>query len=434
MRRQLITVFVAISLMVAVAFVVPLGFLVTRTAEDRALDAARSDAASIVPALVVDATADRIESAVGATPSGRAGRLTVATSTGLSIGPPAVGSERFDAALTRGVSDVGSVDGGVEVVTAVASGTGDLSAIRVFVPSQDLHRGRWTAWAALTAVAVALVGLSVLVADRLARSIVGPTRELAAAAQRLGGGDLSTRVEPDGPPEMMELSGAFNSLGSQVSTMLARERELVAELSHRLRTPLTKLRMRIDQVEDPDLNRDLQGDVSDVTVVVNDLIAEARSTLGAVSERCDAAAVMAERVEFWSVLAEDTGRPWSFDRGGGPQPVPRWVPLSAASLAAAIDVLIENVFAHTDDGVALTAGFDDDGERVRLWVGDAGPGFDESALARGVSGGGSTGLGLDIVRSTIEGVGGTLELGTSALGGSQVTALLPLQRGGGPTR
>ena len=270
-------------------------------------------------------------------------------------------------------------------------------------------------------VAVALVGLSVLVADRLARSIVRPTQELAAAAHRLGSGDLSTRVDPDGPPELVELSGAFNSLGSQVSSMLDRERELVAELSHRLRTPLTKLRMRVDQVSDDALAEELRNDVSDLTQVVNDLITEARSSLAGVSESCDAAAVVTERVEFWSVLAEDTERPWSFDRGTAPL----MVPVSAASLEAAVDVLIENVFAHTDEAVRFTVGFSGRDDEVRIWVGDAGPGFDAEALLRGVSGSGSTGLGLDIARSTAAAVGGSLHIGASALGGSEVAMTVP---------
>ncbi len=422
MRRQLITVFVAISVMVAVAFVVPLGVLVHNTAEDRAIDAARADAAAIVPALVSGSTRDQIESAAAATPSGRAGRMTVMTSTGWTIGPEVDLSPRLDAALSQGISAIGSVAGGMEVVTAVASGPGELSAIRVFVPHEDLRRGQWSAWTALAAVALALVALSVLVADRLARSIVRPTQELAVAAHRLGDGDLSTRVHPDGPPELIELSGAFNSLGEQVSSMLARERELVAELSHRLRTPLTKLRMRVEQVDDATLADELRGDVDDVTRVVNDLISEARGSLRGLPESCDAAAVVADRVEFWSVLAEDTERPWSFDEGNGPLVVP----VSSASLQAALDVLIENVFAHTDDGIEFTVGFDRTDDAVRIWVGDAGAGFDDSAAGRGMSGSGSTGLGLDIARSTADDAGGALRIGESDLGGSEVSLILPL--------
>jgi len=200
----------------------------------------------------------------------------------------------------------------------------------------------------------------------------------------------------------------------------------VAELSHRLRTPLTKLLMRVDQVSDETLANELRSDVADLTRVVNDLIAEARTSLsngalGSKPESCDAAAVVTERVEFWSVLAEDNERPWSFHRGRAPLPVP----LSASSLEAVLDVFIDNVFAHTSDAVRFIVGFDDRDGEVRIWVGDAGPGFDEEVMRRGVSGSGSTGLGLDIARSTAEAVGGSFQIGESVLGGSEVAVVLP---------
>jgi hypothetical protein len=104
MRRQLVVVFVAISVMIAVAFVLPLGFLVRSTAEDRAIDAGRGDAAAIVPALVSGSPRAQVEAAVGATPSGRNGRLTVITPDGWTIGPEVVTSNRLAAALSNGTS------------------------------------------------------------------------------------------------------------------------------------------------------------------------------------------------------------------------------------------------------------------------------------------------------------------------------------------
>ena len=422
MRRQLILVFVAISVMVALAFVVPLAFLVRSTAADRALDSARADAAAVVPVLVSDGSRIQIESAIGATDSGRDNRMTV-LSRGWTIGVDAGMSDRLEEALNAGLSATGEVDGGSEVVTAVASGPGELSAVRVFVPNEALRSGQWKAWTALAAVAVFLVSISVVVADQLARSIVRPTQTLASAANRLGAGDLEARVEPAGPPELVELAGAFNDLGSQVSSMLTRERELVAELSHRLRTPLTKLRMRLDHVNNESLATELRSDLDDITVVVNDLIAEARSSLTTESvETCDAAAVLTDRVEFWAVLAEDQQRAWTFNRRIGSLPVA----MQASALAAAVDVVVENVFAHTPEGTSLVVGCSREGGHARIWVGDAGDGFDGAALARGVSGNGSTGLGLDIPRSTADDVGGSFHVGQSDLGGSEIVLLLPL--------
>lgn len=427
MRRQLILVFGSISLMVALAFVVPLAVLVRSTAEDRAIDAARADAAAIVPSLVSGGARNQLESAVGATDSGRDGRMTVITSSGWTIGPEVPPSSRSFEALELGASAIGSIEGGVEVVTAVASAPGELSAIRVFVPTADLRRGQRKAWTALALVAVTLVGLAIIVADRLARSIVRPAQELASAARRLGDGDLETRVEPSGPPELEELSTAFNTLGAEVSSMLARERELVAELSHRLRTPLTTLRMRVEQVTDDRLVDELRADVDGVTRAVNDLINEARNTLGPrdaghAPDSCEVRAVVADRVEFWSVLAEDQERPWSFDRGI----TTARVALTSSSLAAAIDVLIENVFSHTTEGTEFAVGIQNIDESVRVWVGDAGHGLTAAATPRGVSASGSTGLGLDIARSTAESVGGSLEIGTSELGGAEIALVLPV--------
>ena len=105
-------------------------------------------------------------------------------------------------------------------MTAVIDDTGARAAIRVFVENGELRRGQWPAWAALVGVAALLVGLSVGVADRLARTIVRPTQQLAGAANALGDGDLEVRVEPDGPPELVELGKAFNELASRVRVML----------------------------------------------------------------------------------------------------------------------------------------------------------------------------------------------------------------------
>lgn len=420
MRSRLILVFLAVSTMVATAFVVPLGFLVRRTAEDRAIDAARVDAAAVVPALVSDGSTAQIESAVGATVSGQQGRMTVVSSQGWTVGPPIEPSPRVEAALASGASQIGEVDGGVEVVAAVATGPGELSAVRVLVPDDQLRSGQWRAWGVLAGVGVALIGISVVVADRLARSVVRPAQDLARAARRLGRGELSATVDPAGPGELAELGGAFNDLGAQVSSMLTRERELVAELSHRLRTPLTKLRMRLDLVDDPALAGELQSDVDDLTGVVNSIIAEARGTLvdGA---RCDLGEVVTERAQWWQALAEDQGRAWRFDPG----PAGLVVPVGQTELSAAVDVLLENVLAHTPDGTALTIGFTGSPGAATVWVGDGGDGIDPAVVDRGASAGGSTGLGLDIARRTAEQAGGTLIVGTSELGGAQVTMTLP---------
>lgn len=421
MRRQLILVFLAVSTLVAIAFVVPLGFVVRRTAEDRAIDGARVDTAAVIPVLVAGGSRDQIEAALLATTSGAEGRMTVETSQGWTIGPEAEMSEGVAAALASGESSITEIDDGVEVVAAVASGPGELSAIRVQVSDGLLRRGQWRAWSVLGGVGVALVALSVFVADRLARNIVQPARRLAAAAHRLGAGDLGATVDPEGPTELAELAGAFNDLGARVSSMLERERELVAELSHRLRTPLTKLRMRTDQVEDLEVSAALSADIDDLTAEVNALITEARAGTADLAS-CDLNEVATVRAEYWQVLAEDQLRPWSFRSWG----YPLVVGVGDGDLAAAIDVLIENVFAHTPEPVALSIECRSVDGSAEFVVGDAGPGFEQSQSQRGRSGAGSTGLGLDIASRLARSAGGELRVDQSELGGAAVTLQLPL--------
>ncbi len=134
---------------------------------------------------------------------------------------------------------------------------------------------------------------------------------------------------------------------------------------------------------------------------------------------CDAAAVVAERTAFWRPLAEDTDRAMTVELADGEVPVR----VTGDDLGTCMDILLENVFAHTPDGSALA---------IRLsrraaggaWlvVADDGPGFGNTdPTERGSSTGGSTGLGLDIVRRIAEASGGTLTIGHSASGGGAVT-------------
>ena len=83
---------------------------------------------------------------------------------------------------------------------------------------------------------------------------------------------------------------------------------------------------------------------------------------------------------------------------------------SAVDLGAAIDALLANVFAHTDDGVGFDVEVVDRPGWIHLTIADEGGGFGEEAIERGWSGADSTGLGLDIVRRTVEDAGGTMSI------------------------
>ena len=154
-----------------------------------------------------------------------------------------------------------------------------------------------------------------------------------------------------------------------------------------------------------------------------------RPTREGLPEGCDARQVVTERAAFWRPLAEDTDRAMTVEVADGPIPVRA----SGEDLAACLDILLENVFAHTPDGAALAIRLS---RRVAggawLVVADDGPGFPHDGLTeRGRSNGGSTGLGLDIARRIAETSGGTLTIGRSHSGGGSVTVGLgPLATAG----
>jgi signal transduction histidine kinase len=421
MRRRLIVVALAISLMVTIAFLVPLIVLVRTVARDRAISNAERDAAAMTPVIAV-APDDQISVAVARTDAGRDNRLTVVLPSGRQVGPSIPRDD--DLALAEGGTSFSvSHPGGTAVFTVVDKPTGR-SVVRVWVPDSLLHKGVTKATVTLVGLGGLLVLGAVFVSDRLGASMVRPVRSLATAASRLGEGDLAQRIEPDGPKEVAAVGQAFNRLADRVGELLASERELVADLSHGLRTPLTVLRFEADAIPDSVTRDRVRAAVVDLEDAVTSLIAEARRPITVdAGGPADLAVIAHDRVVFWSALADDQGRILTSELDGGPLPVPA----SGRDLEAALDALLGNVFEHTPDEAALgvTLHRVDDCE-AQLLVDDAGPGLDPGRVRRGRSGGGSSGLGLDIARRTAEAAGGSLAVDRSPLGGARVALTFPL--------
>ena len=420
MRRRLIVVALAISLMVTVAFLVPLVVLVRTVARDRAISDAERDAAGLTPAIAV-APESLIPTAVAGTEAGRDNRLTVVLPSGRQIGPEIPRDD--DLALAEGgTSFSASHPGGTAVFTAVTTPAGR-TIVRVWVPDALLHKGVNKATITLVGLGALLVLGAVFVSDRLGASMVRPVRRLSTAAARLGEGDLTQRVEPEGPEEVAAVGQAFNVLADRVGELLASERELVADMSHGLRTPLTVLRFEADAIPDPATRERVRAAVVDLEDAVTSLIAEARRPItDDAGGPSDLAAIASDRVTFWSALADDQGRTLTSDLDAGPLPVPA----SARDLEAALDALLGNVFEHTPDEAALAVALRRNGANVELIVEDAGAGLDPARVRRGRSGGRSSGLGLDIARRTAEAAGGHLVIDRSALGGARITLTFPV--------
>ncbi len=420
MRRQLALVALATTSLVVLALLVPLARAVSTIPRDRATSQAQLTAQSLVQSIAAVHDPARLSQLIRQTSDLLNRTVSVVMPDGTMLGEPFARSVAFERARS-GVALTARTDSGVEVLTPTVLGDG-MAVVRVTVTDSVLQRGVHTAWAILAGLGAILVALAVAVSDRLARSIVAPITSLASTTRALEQGDLSARVVPEGPVEVQEVGHTLNLLAVRIGELIAIEREAIADLSHRLRTPITALRLDAEGLRDPDEARRVVADVDELTKAVDHLIRTARAPTWQAAASCDLVEVVHERTEFWRVLAEDQGRNLTVQSVTGTA----WVAISAESLRAAVDVLIENVFAHTDEGTPFRVSVVRMRDRVGLQIDDAGPGMDRAVEHRGASGSGSTGLGLSIARSTAERALGTLTLIAPGEGGLRATFEVPL--------
>ncbi|OKI89217.1 sensor histidine kinase [Micromonospora sp. CB01531] len=416
MRGRLALLVAAVSVLVLTAFLVPLALLLRTVAADRATVRATADVQRLVP-VVGTADPDTIRLSVGQFAADTGRSVSVFLPDGTVLGAPVARTPAV-ALAARGESLTAESAGGREVVIAVQGLDDGTGVIKTVVPRSELTAGVNRAWLVLALLGVLLVLVGLVVADRLARTLVRPISELSAVSHRLANAELDARVTPAGPAELREVAGALNHLAGRIQVLLREEREQVADLSHRLRTPLTALRLEAESLRDPADATRLTTAVDGLERAVSGLIRQARWRSSAADGRagCDAAAVVGERVAFWSVLAEDTGRTVTVELAPGPLPV--GVPED--ELAAAVDALLGNVFAHTPDGTPFAVRLVSDAGQVALTVADSGPGLPSRTVRRGTSHAGSTGLGLDIADRAARASGGRLELQTAPGGGALV--------------
>jgi signal transduction histidine kinase len=265
---------------------------------------------------------------------------------------------------------------------------------------------------------MAILGLALLLSDRLGRSLVRSIEDLDTVTRRLWTGDLHARVVPAGPAEIEHMGRAVNALAERIIELLELEREQAADLSHGLRTPLAALALEADTLTEPRDRQKMRAAVQDLTEAVNGIIIEVRRARPQPTpETSDLTETIKARLIFWSVLAEEQGRRWTLEvpdvgvQVYAPEP----------QLVAAIDALVGNVLAHTPEGTSFQVKLSASAAQAMLVVEDDGPGFPDGPIdQRGHSGGGSTGLGLDIARRTAERAHGSMVTGAAPGGGARV--------------
>jgi signal transduction histidine kinase len=430
--------------LVILAFAIPLAVLIRQSVESKALDEARFTtlaAAQYISA--VDPDGDEVSTYLQNSEGRFAGTTWVEFPDGSVAGTPPAGWESVDddagspSAATRtsgaptqqppssppshagdeghnghGPGDITAPTithwNGGAVTSADAMTVNGPSTVYTYLSQSELRDGLLPQLLMLAGASLLLLLLSFVGAEALARRLTRPLEQTAAAAQRLAAGDTSARAPETGPPEVAQVGSALNGLADRIDEVISVEREAVADLSHRLRTPLTALKLDVDALEDRETSIRLASHVGVLERTLTAIIHAARrpSREGRVPQS-DAVDVVRERAAYWAPLVEDQGR----DLGISLPEQPMLVRASHEDLAVAVDALIENVIAHTPDGAPfdVAVGVTDVGQ-VAVTVSDTGSGIPADAGLRGRSDRGSSGLGLDIARHCAEASGGSMRI------------------------
>jgi len=307
-------------------------------------------------------------------------------------------------------------------------------AVRVTQSVEAVDRAVWSATVGLVLVGLIVLALGLAAGWFLAASVTRPLRRLAGAARRAGDGDLSVRVPVEGSLEQREVAGAFNEMTGRVQRMVDAQRDFVADASHQLRTPLTGLRLRLEEVaalSSGDAAEQVDGALAEV-----DRLSDVVSELLVLSE-----AGAAKPPDAATDLLAGARR--AVERYAGSRLVVSGassvVRCTAADLDRILDALVENAIEYgPDDGqVTLTVA------EGRIEIADEGPGLaageEETVFRRfhrGTVGRASrrrgTGLGLAIARELAARWGGSVRLANREAGGAVAVVELPVADGAAP--
>ena len=307
-------------------------------------------------------------------------------------------------------------------------------AVRITQSVDAVSRAVRRAIAGLVIVGAVVLALGLAAGALIAAQVARPIRRLDEAASRVADGNLAARAPVEGSTEQRSLARTFNLMTDRVERLLRSQRDFVADASHQLRTPLTALRLRLEEAQDRTTDPEIADQLDAATREVDRLagMVEELLVLSRAGERelpgadVDLDEAVRRTVERWTAAAADAGielTPRTQAAGHA------WC--ASSDLDRVLDVLVENALRYAARGTAveLVAA----GSRVEVL--DQGPGlaggeeeqvferFHRGSAGRLVPGG--TGLGLPIARELAGEWGGTVTLANRSNGGVQAVVELP---------
>lgn len=455
MTRRLAASYLGLTLVVLVALGVPLERTTAEQERQRLAVSARSDAAVLASQLneplqgleVADAGsstewnaafqpirryAERVGARVIVTDT--AGLTIADTDTNQPLGRDFSSRPEIAAALDGriGSSYRHSQSLNQELLVAaapIASAGTVFGVLRISVPAKSVERTIATTRWRLLLVAAAVLMAATVIGFVMARSMTAPLHAMVERARSVGRGQYQQAPAPAGAPaELVELNDALNQMAARVESSLAAQRAFVGDASHQLRTPLTAIQLRLENLTHGTTTKDTEAalrELARMRHLVDQLLALTRAESREVGENVDLAELAAERVDIWQATVGETSGTLELDSA----PVPL-VCAPNGTVEQMLDNVIDNAWRARPDGpirVRVTRS----GDEVVVDVIDHGPGLSEAdkqhALQRfwrGRSDQGS-GLGLPIVASLLSHIGGGMDLADTPVGGLTVRLRFP---------
>ena len=467
MRRRLILAVVGLVALILIVHDVPLRSHLRRVERDRVVTALERDASTLAakaqkllaqpdPSTASTTTGITLAALVGDYNAAsealvvivdRDGGVLAATDRNIPSGQSYLNRPEIAAALL-GNSAVGtrrSETLGEDLVYSsvpVLTTDGVIGAVRLTYPESVVNDRVADRLKGLVLLAFISLALAFFASFVVATSVVRPLRRLRLQSDSIAAGDLSARAEVEGPVEVRELAASFNEMAERVEQTLAEQRRFAGDASHQLRTPLTALRLRVEQalttvVENPErpateVADDLEAAVAELerlARLVEQLLALARTEAPGPTMRVDVGEVVASRVEMWRPLSEERGVliATAGDATGTVEAMP-------GALEQIIDNYIDNALDYAPTGTSITVAVARTPMETTVSVEDNGPGMTaiarERAFDRFWRGAesqnrpGGSGLGLSIVAQLAAASAGRVALLENPDGGLRATVTL----------
>jgi signal transduction histidine kinase len=295
------------------------------------------------------------------------------------------------------------------------SNTGQGLTVRVAQSSESVNDRVRNIWLLIGALALGGTVAGAILGLFEARRISAPLIALAETSDRLGEGDFSARAETTEIPELDAAVRALNRSAEQIAELVANERRLANNVSHQLRTPLTAMRIRLEEallIDDPDNARqEIEAAVEQVdrlTETIEELMSFTRTGQLGARSRLDLGDVATAHAGRWAPAFRRNARQLRIGNGLAHARVLA----SAGGVGQALDILLDNSIKH--GAGSTTVALAESGGRVIIRVADQGSGvttgMEDQIFHWDMSTGRGHGIGLALARALVESDGGRLEL------------------------